>query len=63
MTKYPLNGRFEEAAEAVARTSPHALLPEIAQTSIAISLKRIADMMESRQNILNEATNEAMIND
>lgn len=40
---HPFDGQFEPAAEAVAKDSPCIPLPEIAQASIAISLKRLAD--------------------
>ena len=43
---HPFDGKFEAAAEAVSKSNTYIPLPEIAQASIAISLKRIADMME-----------------
>jgi hypothetical protein len=44
---HPFDGQFEPPAEAVAKANPRIPLPEIAQASIAISLKRIADMMKA----------------
>lgn len=43
MQPHPFDGQFEPAAEAVAKDNPRIPLPEIAQASIAISLKRLAD--------------------
>lgn len=40
---HPFDGQFEPAAEAVAKDNPHISLDKIAQASIAISLKRLAD--------------------
>lgn len=43
---HPFDGQFEPPAEAVAKGNPFIPLPEIAQASIAISLKRLADVAE-----------------
>jgi hypothetical protein len=45
---HPFDGQFEPQAEAVAKGNPYIPLPEIAQASIAISLKRIADTLAPR---------------
>lgn len=44
---HPFDGQFEPPAEAVAKMNPTIPLPEIAQASIAISLKRIADKLDA----------------
>lgn len=41
-----LDGQFEEAAEAVARHDPNIPLKTIAEVSLAISLKRIAEALD-----------------
>lgn len=43
---HPFDGQFEPPAEAVAKANPRIPLPEIAQASIAISLKRLADVAD-----------------
>lgn len=43
---HPFDGQFEPPAEALAKMNPCIPLPEIAQASIAISLKRIADLLD-----------------
>lgn len=47
---HPFDGQFEPAAEAVAKDNPSIPLPEIAQASIAISLKRLADHLAGDNN-------------
>lgn len=43
---HPFDGKFEPAAEAVAKDNPMIPLSEIALASIAISLKRLADTID-----------------
>lgn len=48
MPKHPLDGQFEPAAEAVSIAEPKQWsVAEIAAASTAISLKRIADVLEA----------------
>lgn len=56
---HPFDGQFEPPAEAIAKMNPGIPLPAIAQASIAISLKRIADALNGDgldfSNIAHEA--------